>query len=684
MTNDADGAKWNYRPDVDGLRAIAVISVILFHIDKRLLPGGFVGVDIFFVISGFLISLNILGDLERGRFSIVDFYRRRVKRIAPPMLLVVAATMLVTQQLFLPEDAERTAESALWSLLSLANVYFWRNQDTSYFAAANSDTPLLHLWSLGVEEQFYIIWPLLLIVAYRPSRAKSFFVVATLIAMASFVLGEVWFDRDPSFVYFMLPTRAGELLLGALVAHAVLRNARAKVSVTVVAPMAFAGMVLLGLSLALLSEDQTFPGLRAVPPTLGTALLILAGHCRDNRVSRWLALKPLVWVGLISYSAYLWHWPLLALYRYGHTDVGAVAGLSMFALTLLLAWLTFLYVERPARRSGASAVRVFTLQYGVPAAALGIVALGAMYIDGYGIRWLATDYRTRLAALRQQTRPAYLYDYVCQRQKIMRTDAQNPKCVVGADTADPAVAILWGDSNAAHYVGMIGAFARKQGFKFRNLEVGSCPPIDSDPKDFVSSKRLPDCRDSYEIARETIDAFPVVMISASWTGYQQISEKFLGAFFDTATSLAAKGKLVILIGKAPVISGYDRRCREKALSYPLLLCSEGSVPPSADVLGVNELLKSFAGRTPNVEYFDVTPYLCTEGSCSAFDSSGSPLYYDSSHLTLPASWKLGADIVGRQGVPRPFSVIGDWVKGVEFVRAADPHSTATARKVTPE
>lgn len=174
--------KSNYRPDIDGLRAVAVLSVIFFHIDKHLLPGGFVGVDIFFVISGFLISLHILQELERRRFSLASFYRRRVKRIAPVMLVVTALTLAASQVLLIPEDARAAAKSAFWSVLSLANFHFYLNEDTGYFAAASNTKPLLHLWSLAVEEQFYLIWPLLLLLVYRKSRTRLLVVAALLVS----------------------------------------------------------------------------------------------------------------------------------------------------------------------------------------------------------------------------------------------------------------------------------------------------------------------------------------------------------------------------------------------------------------------------------------------------------------------------------------------------------------------
>lgn len=647
----------NYRPDIDGLRSIAVLSVILFHINKTLIPGGFVGVDIFFVISGFLISLNILKDIEREHFSLADFYRRRIKRIAPPMLIVVGLTLVAAQFVLLPEDAEKTAQSGLWSLLSLANVYFWLYQDTSYFAAASSEIPLLHLWSLGIEEQFYIFWPLILMALYRPSRAKLFFCIAALIGLGSFLLGEILFSRFPSFVYYMLPTRAGELLIGGIVAFFVLRNLGPKVPKKVVAPMAIIGILLIGLSFFMLSEGQVFPGLRAIPPTLGTALLIFAGHCNSNIVSRLLALRPMVWVGLISYSAYLWHWPLLAFYRYGHREVGLLAGVVIFVLTLFFAWLTYRFVEGPSRRSKASMLQVILRQFAIPAGAMAVFALAAMKLDGYGLRWISPDYKKQATALSQETLPAYSYKYVCQRQKLTSADANNPDCVVGADSNAAPVAILWGDSNAAHYIGMVGAFAKKDGFRFRNIALGACPPLFSDPKAFVAATRLADCRDSAATVKQAIGPFKTIVISADWLMYQGRSAQFLDAFFDTVASLEKDGKQIILIGKAPVFQHYDRRCEEKALSYPGLDCPPFTAALGADVAQINAKLKMFAARSANVKFFDTTDYLCPQNACSAFDPGGRPSYYDESHLSMPASWKLGENILRQGGVPVPFDTI---------------------------
>ncbi len=661
MTDLRARAKGDYRPDVDGLRAIAVLSVILFHIDKALLPGGFVGVDVFFVISGFLISRNLLSEIEGERFSLLEFYRRRVKRIAPALLVVVASTLVASQLLLLPEDARNAAKSAFWSLASFANVYFWLFRDTGYFAADSGELPFLQLWSLGVEEQFYFVWPLLLFLCYRPRHRRGFLFAIFGVALLSFVAGELFFDRDPSFVYYMLPTRAGELMLGAMVALATLPGAsgsrfESASGRATLGALAWVGLAAIGVSLFWLSENDVFPGLRAIPPTAGTALILLSGHWNQGGLARLLSLRPAVWIGLISYSAYLWHWPLLAFLRYGRSEIGPVAGVLVFGLTIALAWATYRFVEQPARHVRWSFARVFILQYAIPGGLLAVLAVAAVKLDGFGLRYFDQDYRATLAQMQKQVLPPFHFDFVCQRQLVTPELLESPQCVVGAANAEAPRAILWGDSNAAHYVGVVAAFAEASGFRFRNVAVGSCPAIDSDPEPFVMATRLADCRASLALIRPVVDEFPVVILSMSWTRYENPAE-FLVAAKATIERLAGAGKQVILLGKVPEIPEYDRRCREKALRYPLLECPRWTSPVLPDIVAVNAELRAFAGATPNVSYFDVTPDLCTDGTCSAFSADGRALYYDSRHLTMEASLALGREIVAREGVPAAFHAI---------------------------
>lgn len=639
-----------YRPDIDGLRALAVLSVILFHVDGNLLPGGFVGVDIFFVISGYLISRNILSELERGRFSITEFYRRRIKRIAPPMLVVVAVTFVAAQVIMLPENAEATAESAVWALASFANVHYWLHSDNGYFAAAASDTPLLHLWSLGVEEQFYFIWPVLLMLWHRFWRGRigALVGIAIAIGIASFTYAQLVFHTDPSFAYYMLPTRAGELLLGALVAIGTLNGVERRIPAGFALPMAILGVVLIGGSLWFIDASDVFPGVLALPPTIGASLLILAGHCGHNAVSRAFAVKPIVWIGLVSYSAYLWHWPLLAFIEYCNVPMSPIVGAGAVVATFVLAQLTYRFVEGPARRSEAPALRLFARQFLAPAFVIGACALVAMKLDGYTLR--SGEYRAQLAQLREKNQAAFSASYVCQVQRMTEELAHDPRCVLGADKSQHEV-LLWGDSTAAQYVGFVGALAESEGFSFRNIEVGACPPILSDAGPYAEARRLDDCRKSAAIVQATIDQYQVILVSGYWTDYLSRGESFLDEQIATLTALADAGKRVVVIGQIPLMRGFDRHCAEKAIVYHGIDCMRGTPAIPEVVAAANAKLREFADGDPRVDYYDVNDFLCDDEGCHAFDSQGNQLYYDRAHLTLEASWAIGRMAVGQHGLP---------------------------------
>lgn len=648
----------SYRSDIDGIRAIAVLSVIVFHVNKSILPGGFVGVDIFFVISGYLISLHILRDLDSDRFSILEFYRRRVKRIVPAMLVVVASVIIVSLIMQRPQDTREVARTSVAALLSLSNVYFWLFKDSSYFAQASNEIPLLHLWSLGVEEQFYIFWPLILMVFYRVLPGKYFVALLFIFAAMSFALGQFLYPKSQSFVYFMLPARAGELLIGALVAYGVTKKPDIVIPRLVVVLTAIIGISFIVISLFYLSEDVIFPGLFAIPPTLGTSLLLFSGHYGNSWIKQLLMLRPLVYIGLVSYSAYLWHWPLLSFAHYSLIEINLLSGVAIIILTIVFSILSYSFIERPARWCGGTARMVITCQYLIPASVILVFSVLLYKSDGFFMHNNSEKYKVSTGL----AQPAYAYHYVCQRYEITVNEIDNANCVVGAKANDKNMkpyTLLWGDSNAAHYIGIVGTFAQEAKFSFRNLEHASCPPLFSDPKDFVSPERVDGCRKSLHRMTQVLDDYEVIIISSAWTSYDSRSEKFLPNFFKTVEVLRAKGKLVILLGQIPPIKGYDRTCKEKSIGIPWVKCSSREKSKlDESVVAINAKLRDFASLLDGVEYFDVIGYMCSNGLCYAYDKNGELLYYDSGHLSMSASWKVGKGIVEKMsGVPYPFTLI---------------------------
>ncbi len=277
-----------YRPDIDGLRAVAVLAVILFHINPHWLPGGFVGVDVFFVISGYLITGIVAKELQEGRFTIKAFYERRIRRILPALWALLLVCLPISFWLMLPADAEAMAKSAMWSILAMANVYFWREVTTDYFAPQSAQMPFLHLWSLGVEEQFYVLWPLALMVTWtlwrRRPRALAAALAVALVCCSTLFAEWLIAAQEIRFAYYMLPARAGELAVGAALALAWPQLAELVRSWRVFGDgAAVLGWGLLVVSVFWLSEHEPFPGWRALLPTLGAQTARTAPHTSRSK-----------------------------------------------------------------------------------------------------------------------------------------------------------------------------------------------------------------------------------------------------------------------------------------------------------------------------------------------------------------------------------------------------------------
>ena len=335
-----------YRPEIDGLRAIAVISVVIYHANTALFPGGYLGVDVFFVISGFLITQVIVGDLKADKFTFGNFYERRIRRILPVLYLVLLATIPFAMLWMLPSQKEDFAQSILATTLFSSNFLFW--METGYFMAAAELKPLLHTWSLAVEEQFYFLYPLLIVGLWRFAR-RMLLPILMVILVASLLATVVMAEQAPGANFYLLPTRAWELLAGAVVALTAWRPAKGA------GWLATAGLVAILVSFVLIDTSTPIPSFYGVPLVLGTMLLLVAAT-ESTHIGRWLAWRPLVGIGLISYSAYLWHLPLFTFARlrsFGQPEPALLAFLAVASFGL--AYLSYLLVEKPFRQRGDTA-----------------------------------------------------------------------------------------------------------------------------------------------------------------------------------------------------------------------------------------------------------------------------------------------------------------------------------------
>ncbi|MES2058576.1 MAG: acyltransferase family protein, partial [Pseudomonadota bacterium] len=483
-------AKIAYRPDIDGLRTIAVGSVVAYHAFPALVPGGFVGVDIFFVISGFLITGILVREHERtGRIDLAEFYARRVRRLLPALLAVVATTLALGLWL-VPATGElqSLAKSALAALFFTSNIFF-AVQPSGYFAAAAETYPLLHTWTLAVEEQFYIVWPLLIPltgwIAARIglSRHRALWILFCAMFIGSLAISIVGTQTRPTWAFYLTPFRGWEFAIGAMLSLAIGgdRPRWTRRGATLPASgLAMIGLILIGTALWTLDHETPFPGWIALLPTLGAAALLAAGAIAPaNPIARVLALAPATYVGKLSYGWYLWHWPLLAFVRsdaLGAPSLGALV--AAVIVSFLLSAASYHLIETPIRHQRPLLFRTTgkSLVAGVAMLLIGAVAAGTTIavanhqLDG------SPRLRAIAAAGTRQADPAMSPE--CSNYRI-NFDKLAPieSCLIGDRTAQRMI-ILIGDSHAAHLIPMLDRWGRTAHVAVLPRTRGGCRPLD--------------------------------------------------------------------------------------------------------------------------------------------------------------------------------------------------------------
>lgn len=453
-----------YRREIDGLRALAVIPVLLFHGGFGLFGGGYVGVDVFFVISGYLITTIILEAKAQERFSIAKFYERRARRILPALFLVVLCSAVVGWFWLLPLDFEEFSKSVSYVSLFLSNVFFYKQ--SGYFDTAAELKPLLHTWSLAVEEQYYVLFPLLIGFLCKVRRSAIPHVLV-LLGGASLVYAELTVSIRPAAAFYLLPARFWELMLGSLVAWLVFSGGmkvRANNSLGII------GVALIVVPMVSYGADTVFPGLTAVPPVFGAALIILFAT-PETLVGRVLSSKPFVGIGLISYSAYLWHQPLLAFARYRAVGEMAlwVTGV-LLSMALCLAYLSWRFVETPMRRR---------IRSGRTRPALLVAALGsvAFYVAGSAGK-LADGFPSRFAEF-----SVIASDFTDNRVRAecdRGYDKNDPRiafCTIGSKAGAREEVVVFGDSHSTSLLPAFDAIGKEESLAITHIGLGGCPPL---------------------------------------------------------------------------------------------------------------------------------------------------------------------------------------------------------------
>ena len=651
-----------YRKDIDGLRAIAILSVVAYHVGIPGFSGGFVGVDVFFVISGFLITLLLVAEVRRsGRLSLRAFYARRVRRLFPALAVVVFATCVLAAFTLLPIDdqPQDLAGSAVATALYVSNIHFWLNSP-GYFDPSSDVMPLLHTWSLSVEEQFYLVWPPIILGVLALARRRSWPFERTLLVFAILVLAAslAWSvhrtQQDPVAAFYLLPTRAFELATGAMLAiwlpGVAARNAVAGTLCSL------AGLVAIVLAAVMLHEDMDLPGFLAAIPVAGAGLVILGGHLAErNPVQSVLSTRPMVMIGLLSYSWYLWHWPLLALARSYELDSRAtVRDLAIAGLSLAVAWLSYRFVENPIRfgrpgpfrRDSATLVAglVITLVIGVSAGLLELWARHAERDPQYAPLTAAKEDRPPLRA-------------TCHQHDPFEGLAPVAQCRAGSPGRTPSL-LLWGDSHADHLSPLMQAFAASSpATPTLSRSFSACPPMQVDT--FNDPREAAACREFNaavlaEARSLQAEGLRAVLLSARWLrvfGAPRLYPTADGARLKsgglaapentadlerTVGQLSFAGLRVLIMAPLPEFP-YD---------VPGCIARRGAAGcnlPRSEVdaqrRDVVALLAAIAGRYPGVEVLDLIDAVCDESLCYA-DRDGTIVFLDDHHLTATASRAL--------------------------------------------
>ena len=458
-----------YRREIDGLRALAVLPVILFHAGFEAFSGGFVGVDVFFVISGYLITSILINDLDHNRFSVLRFYERRARRILPALFFMMLACIPFAWFWMLPNEMETFAGSFFAVSVFISNFFFWR--EGNYFGHVAEQQPLLHTWSLAVEEQFYLLFPIFLLLAWRLGRGKVFWLVGFL-GLLSLLLSQWATYEFPVPGFYLAPTRAWELIAGSIAAFLATKRIRPS------GPLVYLGLAAVILPIFIYDSSTPFPGFYAVPPVLGAFLIILfAGE--ESIATRILGSKLLVGIGLISYSAYLWHQPLFAFARI-RLDQPPNAGVMILlcASTLLIAFLSYRFVESPFRRSrrlNTRAILSFSLAGSLALASLGIFGVTG---DGFRLRFEPVIGKLQYQSLgdRLEVQGSYCEEVVDPRF------AQLQLCESGFPNSDKII-VAYGDSHLKALGYRLDALAMERGLRVIHARVRGCgviPGITSD------------------------------------------------------------------------------------------------------------------------------------------------------------------------------------------------------------
>lgn len=613
-----------YRAEIDGLRALAVLPVILFHAGLDLFSGGYVGVDVFFVISGYLITTILIGDIEQGRFSILNFYERRARRILPALFLVMLFCIPFAWLFMLPSQMKDFSQSLVAVSAFSSNILFWLESD--YFAAAADEKPLLHTWSLAIEEQYYAVFPVFLALTWRLGKNRVFWVIA-LMAIVSFLLSELDWLNNKTANFYLAPSRIWELLAGSMAAFIIMRRGVVKNEL-----MSLLGLSMIVFSIFTYDKSTPFPSVYTLVPVMGAVFLVLYGD-EKTIVGRLLSTKAFVGIGLISYSAYLWHQPLFAFLKISALD--QINLRYLFAIfSLFLAFLSWKFVEKPFRDRA-----IFSKSFIMWFSLLGLfLFIGIGYLghkkDGFPDRYANSEIYKEIT---YRIRGNLGLSEKCDKEFIIGGECST--------SSNPEI-LVWGDSYAMHL--LPGLIESDKNVSVQQATVSQCIPI----LDFSLANTHYNCIDFNDKVYE--------WLKGSDTKYVLLASPFMGigestvlidrygittrnsreVLFNQLSNLVKEirymDKIPIIVTPTPNDGGDKGQCLVRQLMREGDLKACNFYEATTNRRQVDKTLKEIEGSN----IIDLRKLICDQGNCIS-SLEGNFLYRDAGHLSYEGSRYLG-------------------------------------------
>jgi peptidoglycan/LPS O-acetylase OafA/YrhL len=642
-----------YRSDIDGLRTIAVLLVILNHAGFTSISGGFVGVDVFFVISGFLITAIIAPKIANNTFSIGWFLSRRIKRLMPVLFFIIIASALLFTFVMLPQDLTKFYRSIIWVVLYGANFFFWREHG-GYFDGNSEEVPLLHTWSLAVEEQYYLVWPIMLIAMIRFLGPKRTIIASLLLCIAATIFSQWGTEITIGAAYYLLPTRFFELLVGSCLA--LLWPYLPKLKLNIQHSLSIVGLALIIFSAFYLSKHHAFPGYNALYPVLGTALIIIAQH---GVVNRFLSTRAMVYTGNISYSLYLWHWPLLAFIRYTSIELTLFVQIFVIILTYLLSMFSYRFIEQPFRDMKLNNFKVVAIKlYLAPSVFIIALATIGIYQKGYEQRFTPEIIKQEIA----------LNSFASESRKnchsALRDSTRLPSndCIFSPSGTPSGSVFIIGDSHANHIIPLLKVLTNSAQLSGQDYTLDRCLPIIELPwgSNLYKANK---CKERNKIAYEHIkkQRFNYVVLSASWPEIatkriftdsrildNKIKKQLLEKQFQLSIeTIISTGAIPIIVEDIPTLGGVSPKCPlKKELFNKDLACN---TKHNTNKL-IGELVTSALHKYPEIITIKPQKLLCTDNNCRMM-LNNTPLYRDEDHLNEIGAEMMGKEYLAKYGNP---------------------------------